>query len=441
MSTSAIAIAIIALIIGVVVGIGAYPSIFPSAGVSLTQTEYDGLLNDRSELQALKATQLTGEVTLGFLGSLTGRLATFGENELTAAQFAASQVNDHLEDAGMNWTIKIVAEDTQTTPSICLEKVELFNSQGITLLIGPLSSAEVLEIKGYCDSNKVLAISQSSTVPSLSIPDDYIYRFAPTDVVQGRAIARMIWDDNITHVIAVTAQDAWGEELRDTTKARYIELGGTWWTEQIDYSVEAAEFSTEANTLATEVQNAITAHGNESVGVLMIGFEEVAQFFTDATAYPVLSTVNWYGSDGTALSGALLASATAADFAISVGYPNTIYKPSEEATSKFEAVRANNIDVLGREPDPYSYACYDIVWAYALALMAVDTYDADAVKEVMPTVAKSMLGALGWINLDEAGDLEKKDYNIWVIEETAPDVYGWKLHGVYNRDDDSITLQ
>lgn len=441
MSTSAIAIAIIALIIGVVVGIGAYPSIFPTSGVNITQEEYDGLLSDRVELQTLKAGQLSGEIQLGFLGSLSGRLATFGENELTAAEFAAEEINAFLEDAGMDWNITIVAEDTQTTPSICLEKVELFNSQGITLLIGPLSSAEVLEIKGYCDSNKILAISQSSTVPSLSIADDYIYRFAPTDVVQGRAQARMMWDDGITTVISVTAQDAWGEELRDTAKARFIELGGTWWPQQIDYSTEAAEFSTEAAALATEVQNAINLHGAASVGVLMIGFEEVAQFFTDATAYPVLSNVNWYGSDGTALSGALLNSATAADFAISVGYPNTIYRPSDEATSKFEAVRQNNIDVLGRDPDPYSFACYDIVWAYALSLMAVDTYDADAVKEVLPTVAGSMLGALGWINLDEAGDLEKKDYNIWVIEETTPDVYEWILAGVYNKDNDEITWE
>ncbi len=433
MSTTAIVIAIIALIVGAVIGVAAYPALFPpTAGVTITQQEYD-------EYQTLKTSGLTGEIKLGFLGSLTGRLATYGENELTAAEFAATQVNTFLQDAGMDWTIKIVAEDTQTKPDIALTKVELFNSQGITLLIGPLSSAEVLNIKGYCDANKILATSQSSTVPSLAIADDYIFRFAPTDVVQGRAIARLIWDDGIEYVIAVTAQDAWGEELRDTAKERYIELGGTWWAEQIDYDVEAAEFSTEVSNLATLVQSAITAHGVENVGVLMIGFEEVAQLFTDAIAYPVLSTINWYGSDGTALSGAILESATAANFSITTGFPNTIFKPSEEATSKFEAVRQNNLDVLGREPDPYSFACYDIVWAYTLALMAVDTYDAEAVKEILPTVAKSMLGALGWINIDEQGDLEKKDYNIWKVEETSPDVYGWVVAGVYNRDTDAIT--
>jgi branched-chain amino acid transport system substrate-binding protein len=434
-STTAIVIAIIALIVGAVIGIGVYPSLFPPpAGVTITQQEYD-------EYQTLKTSGLSGEIKLGFLGSLTGRLATYGENERTAAEFAATQVNTLLQDAGMDWTIKIVAEDTQTEPEICLTKVELFNSQGITLLIGPLSSAEVLYIKGYCDSNHILATSQSSTVPSLAIADDYIFRFAPTDVVQGRAIARMIWDDGIEYLISVTAQDAWGIELANTTRARYVDLGGTWWAEEIDYDVEATEFSTEVSLLATEVQSAITAHGAENVGVLCIGFEEVAQFFTDAVAYPVLSTINWYGSDGTALSGAILTSTTAANFSITTGFPNTIFKPSEEATAKFEAVRQNNLDVLGREPDPYSFACYDIVWAYALALMAVDTYDADAVKEVLPTVAKSMLGALGWINIDESGDLEKKDYNIWKVEETSPGVYDWIIAGVYNKDADAITWQ
>ena len=159
MPTSAIVIAIIGIIVGVAIGIGLYPTIFSApAGVTITQQEYD-------EYQDLKTSRLTGEIKLGFLGSLTGRLATFGENELTAAEFAASQVNDLLEDAGMDWTIKIVAEDTQTLPDVCLQKVELFNSQGITMLIGPLSSAEVLEIVGYCTSNKILAIKSSEPLP------------------------------------------------------------------------------------------------------------------------------------------------------------------------------------------------------------------------------------------------------------------------------------
>ncbi|MDH5795890.1 MAG: hypothetical protein OEZ24_07265, partial [Candidatus Bathyarchaeota archaeon] len=53
-------------------------------------------------------TELSGEVPIGGLFCLTGDLATYGENELTAAQFAAEQVNAFLGTLGVKWTLKIV---------------------------------------------------------------------------------------------------------------------------------------------------------------------------------------------------------------------------------------------------------------------------------------------------------------------------------------------
>jgi len=203
------------------------------------------------------------------------------------------------------------------------------------------------------------------------------------------------------------------------------------------YSTTATEFSSEAQILATQVQNAITAYGAEKVAVLNVGFEEVATLFVAADSYPVLKTVKWYGSDGTALSAAITEDTTAAEFAISTKFPNTIFSPSE--TSIWKSVRQNNIDVLGREPDSYSYSCYDIVWAYAKALMAVQTYSASAVKAVLPTVARGMFGALGWINLDDSGDLVAQNYNIWKVKETSTGVYAWVQAGVYNKESDTIT--
>jgi len=131
--------------------------------------------------------------------SLTGDLASFGENEMAAAEFAAAEVNALLEDLDAGWTLKLVAEDTQTDPDIALEKLESLAARGIKLIIGPLSSGEVRAIKGFADSNKILVTSQSSTAPDLAIADDYIFRFCPTDKLgQGPALARLIYDEGYT---------------------------------------------------------------------------------------------------------------------------------------------------------------------------------------------------------------------------------------------------
>jgi len=379
---------------------------------------------------------LSGNVKLGGIFSLTGDLATFGENERVAAEFAVEQVNDLLDAAGAGWTLELVVEDTQTDPDLALEKVESLAARGIELIIGPLSSGEVRAIKGFCDSNKILAVSQSSTAPDLAIADDYIFRFCPTDKLgQGPALGRLIYDDGYRYVIPVVRNDAWGIGLKDATKTKYEALGGTFLT-GIDYDPEATEFTTEASTLADLVQDAVDTYGADEVTILHISFEEAVAFMTACFGYSVLSQVKWYGSDGTATSGALLEDANVRDFVMNVDYPCTIFSPTH--SEKWEEVRQNGMAVLGREPESYSYAIYDIVWAYALSLMTVDEYDATAIREVLPTITETMFGASGWITLDNTGDRTAGDYDVWMIAEVSAGTYDWKNVGRYVLASDSV---
>ena len=379
---------------------------------------------------------MTGVVQLGGLFGLSGRLATFGENEYTAALLAAEQVNAFLESIGADWMLEIVAEDTEAKDTICLEKVESLAARGIKLMIGPLSSAELRAIMGYCDANKVLAISQSSTAPDLAIPGDYIFRFCPTDKLgQGPAIGRIMYDDGKRYVIPVAVNDAWGVGLMEAAIERFEELGGTI-LEGILYTPEAPEFSAEASDLNTKVTNAIATYGADQVCVLHIAFEEVAAWFTATSEYEVLSSIKWYGSDGTAGSSVMLEDPVVSAFSVMVDYPSPIFAPTESA--KWEMVRQNGVDVLGRDPESYSYGVYDVVWAYALSILKADSADPESIKEVLPEVAQSFFGASGWIELDEAGDRKAGDYVIWQIVETAPGEYEWQIVGKFILATDSV---
>ncbi len=383
---------------------------------------------------------LTGEIELGAILSLTGDLATFGENEKVAAEYAAEHVNVLLEELGADWTLKIVAEDTVTKPDIALEKVESLAARGIELIIGPLSSGEVRAIKSYCDANKILAISQSSTAPDLAIADDYILRFCPTDKLgQGPAIARLMYDDGKRYVIPVTRNDAWGKGLEDAAKAKFVdEMGGTF-LPGILYDPDATEFSTEAADLATKVSAAIASYGADDVAILHISFEEVNTFMTACLAYDELDDLKWYGSDGTCTSGAMLEDPDVRDFAMSVEYPCTIFGPAPIGT-KWGMVRQRGLDELGREPESYSYAIYDIVWAYAYALLIEDEYDAEAIKDIIPEIVgvEGYIGASGKVDLDEFGDRKAGDYDIWQITEITVGEYDWRIIGSWIMATDSV---
>jgi len=373
---------------------------------------------------------------LGALLPLTGALATYGEADLVAAEFAVEEVNALFENMGVDWTLSLVVEDTQTNPDVALEKVENLTAMGIELLVGPISSPEVGAIKDYCDANEILVISHASTAPDLAVPDDYIFRFiAQEGIGQGPAIGRMIYDDGKRYVIPVTRNDSWGVAIEEAVELKFEGLGGTF-LGGIRYQPEEMDFSDEAYALDEIVASAVYAYGAANVSVLHISLGEVNAFMNACLAYSNLTDVKWYGSEGTCENGAMLEDPNVRDFAMSVGYPCPLFGPTH--SDKSEKVRQHCISTVGREPEPYAYNVYDIVWVYALSLLEVDAYDSRAFKVVLPTVTRNYFGASGWIELDENGDRNGGDYDILQIMEVATDEYAWEVVGRYIFATDSL---
>jgi len=71
-------------------------------------------------------------------------------------------------------------------------------------------------------------------------------------------------------------------------------------------------------------------------------------------------------------------------------------------------------------------------------MLIAGKYDAEAIKAVLPTVAASTFGASGWIKLNEAGDRELGDYDLWAII-LKDGKYQWAKVGYYSATTDSVT--
>jgi len=414
-TTIAVVIAIVTLIVGLLVG--------------MMIQAYTGIVTP--------VVGLTGDVEVGALFPATGDLATFGENSKSALALAEEEVNDFLEAADAGWTLKLVHEDSATDAVVSLDKTESLFARGIEFIIGPQASDCVSSIKEYCDSNGILVISPSSTRPGLNVPDDFLFRFCPTDLIQGPAIARLIIDDDITKVIAVYRDDAWGKGLHDAAKARFEQpaLGGEF-IESIGYDPDAPGFGTIAATLNTKVTDAIDDYGIENVGVLYIAFEEIVQFFTEVSEESETGwDVKWYGSDGTTNSAAMIADTTTARFSYKTGFINPIFSPT--VSDKWQKVHDHVKADLARSPDSYTYASYDIVWALTYSLLTVDKYDASAVRDVLPEVTASLFGSSGWFVLNDDGDRAASDYDLWIID-LVDTTYEWKYVGKYIQTTDSV---
>jgi len=375
--------------------------------------------------------------TIVALLPLTGALSTFGENSKETALLAAADVNAWLEREGKDWRLELKIEDTATDGPTALAKMKAWYGSGVTLFVGPQASGEAKELLTFANANKILFISPSSTSPALSIPDDYLFRFCPDDFIQGPAIARVLWDAGVRHVIFTWRGDTWGDGLQKAAEESFKKLGGQVFEKSLRYDPGLEDFPKEAALLNDYVQELIDSGvSKDEIGIVIIAFEEIAPYMEAASKYPLLEELLWFGSDGSALSEALKEHPVGAQFAANTKLINTFFTPGLSKYPLFDYVRGHVFKVLGRETDAYSYNTYDQVWALALAIDEVG-YDAEKIKEILPRVTDEhtkLYGASGHIVLNENGDRAFADYDLWVINDSLE----WEKVGVWRGASDSI---
>jgi branched-chain amino acid transport system substrate-binding protein len=334
-------------------------------------------------------------------------------------EMAVEDVNRYLARNPDPARVRFVAaiEDTKLQPELALERAQDLRRRGAQLLIGPQSSAEVAHLKSFVDANDLLLVSPSSTAGTLTIAGDNIFRFTPSDSVEGVAVAALMWHDGIRAIVPVWRDDPGNAGLETATRAAFSAKSGSV-LEGVRYGASGGDFSSTVSALGAQVRQALKQHGIAQVGVYLAGFDEVAALLGRASGDPVLGSVRWYGSDGVAHSDALLADTRATAFAIRVGYPNPLFGLDAGARDIWaplaEKIRARTT----LEPDAFALAVYDAVWVVARGYVASGARLGIAeLKQAFTTAAATGFGATGWMVLNEAGDRKYGDFDFWAVQQ------------------------
>ncbi len=397
-----------------------------SAGLFLLQSGDSGPADDET------AGGIPGVVNIGMLLPATGDIASHGEDSIIASRLGVEDFNAYLRDAGETWQMNLVGEDTQTDPIIALEKIQSLNSKGIKLILGTETSAELINVKSYADSNDMLLISPSSTTPKLAIRDN-IFRLVPDDTIQSRVIAQLLEHDGIRVLVPVYRGDVWGDGLYESARESFEGLGGTV-DDGIRYNPEVAVFSTEASLLSGIVDGYLEEYSAGEVAVLAIGFSEMVHLLNSADPYDTLHKVGWYGSTGSANDDAITRDRIASGFASDVTFVAGQFSASKSET--YERVRSHLIDAIGSPPNTYAYSSYDSVWLLGLSILEKQTLDADILADAIPGTAQKYAGAIGAIELNEYGDLAISDYELFTVSDGR-----WVTYGYYDSSSNSITVR
>ena len=376
--------------------------------------------------------ELSGEIKIGAILPLTGDLSSHGEENLEGTKLGVADFNEYLAELEEQWSIKLVVEDSATSPVIALEKITTLNSKGISIVIGPETSANIRNIKGYSDSNNMLIVSCCSTAPSLAIPNDSVYRLLPDDSKQGTALGRLLEYEGIQVMIPVYRADTWGDGLSETTINSFEGRGGQV-GEGIRYNPESPEFSVSTSLLAQEVQSYVDEYGENNVAILFLGFGEILQFMQSASEHDVLDKVKWFGPGANTKESKLIDDSIGLDFSTNVQF--TTVQVASSQNEVYQHVQDYVFSTLGRIPNSYTHSSYDAVWLVGLAILEAQSTDVDMIKKILPEIAENYSGAIGVTRLNDAGDLDHADYEIWGIRGDK-----WILLGKYTQSDDNIVL-
>ena len=174
----------------------------------------------------------------------TGDLGSLGTTIRDGALLAATQVAD--ADNGVSVDTQV--EDTQTSPQAGVSGAEALVNAGYPAVVGSASSNVNLQItREVLIPNQTVGISPSSTAPAVTQleDNDYIFRTAPSDALQGPVMAQVAGERvGVDTTATLFLNDAYGQALEgayvDACEERGIEV-----TNRVSLEPEQASYSSQ----------------------------------------------------------------------------------------------------------------------------------------------------------------------------------------------------
>lgn len=368
-------------------------------------------------------------VKVGGLLSLTGNWSALGVTSQEAMNQAVQAINSRLEQTGSRYRFAVTFYDTQLDTARAQAAIRQAYAEGVRYIIGPQSSAEVAAIRSFANEKGILVVSQGSTAGALALPGDAVFRFCPSDAVQGDAMAQAIYGFGGRALISLTRDDVGNRDLQRAVDEAFLRRGGVVDT-LAPWPGTTTDFTPILATLKSKIQQQSKKVGPGKVGVYLTSFDKATDLFRLASKDPVFSSVRWYGGDGVALSSTVLADVASSNFAASARFfAPTLSLPQPthgDLTRVATAIRTKT----GIEADAYTLATYDALWVIARTVTAFPEPPTDfaKVKDIFQQEAAQYYGLTGHTYLNAAGDRATGQFDYWgVVKEGG--TYTWKWVG------------
>lgn len=193
---------------------------------------------------------------IGDLVPLTGDLSVFGPPGRKAADLAVKQINQAAKSAGVDTTVSVSHADTETQAQSSVQAARKLISAGATCLAGAWASADTIPTgTSVAARQRVPLISPASTSAEITGLDDngFVFRTAPSDLLQGKALADTIEKElgGTDKTVSLAARnDAYGQGLIDAFKKAWEGKGGKT-TGPVLYDPQQPSYNSEAGKIVS----------------------------------------------------------------------------------------------------------------------------------------------------------------------------------------------
>lgn len=309
-----------------------------------------------------------GVLRIGGLLPETGNLAFLGPPEIAGVNLAVQEIN---EAGGVNGAdVEYLPGDSGDNGEVANATVDRLLAEDVDAFIGAASSGVSLTVIDKITQASRIHFSPANTSPTFTDYDDngLYFRTAPSDVVQGAALADVMLADGAATAAFLVLNDSYGTGLQQYTIEPYTAGGGT-----VVYGDLGTTYDPQAENFDAEIAAVVDANPD---AIVIIGFDETAQILgglIEAGFGPSDKLV--YGTDGN------MGNALAQQFddpSVVAGMKGTL--PGVDVEGEIADFRDRLLAVDGELID-YSYSAesYDAIVVMALAASIAGTDDPVAV--------------------------------------------------------------
>ena len=355
------------------------------------KTECDGMEESRATTTTLASLPTAPRMTtvtpanvaqgdalvLGTLLPLTGDLEAFGGSMENAATLAIEQINAAGGVAGS--PVMLVKGDSRSDPTQAPNSFNSLLNDGVVGVAGAAASSVTGAILDIAIQSEVVVVSPASTSPTLTLERDnqgYFYRVPPSDALQGKVLAQLVYDAGCHSVSLLEINNAYGVGLGTVFAETYKGLGGTIMAE--------VKFEEGGTTFTSQVQQAGSGSPD---AIVFVGYPNTGtQIVKEAYEKGILEDSVLYFSEGVKDPEFVQNVGKNADGAyILAGLSGTT--PAASESPELAAFKAAYNARFGADPGLFAAETYDAIMALSLAAAhAGDATSGAAIKGSMLSV-------------------------------------------------------